>query len=93
MRTIVVIFKKELIDTLRDRRTLVSMILIPLLLFPLLIGISSRLIMNQMRKAQEKTLNIALVSHGNTEEFRRLLVADRKVRLSENLSIDSAAVF
>jgi sodium transport system permease protein len=90
MRPIFVIFRKELIDTLRDRRTLVSMILIPLLLFPLLIGISSRVMTSQIRKAQEKTLNIAVIAQGNAGEFLELLRAQKNIRLVENLSLDSA---
>ncbi len=90
MRTVIVIFKKELIDTLRDRRTLVSMILVPLLLFPLLIGISSRVMTSQIRKAQEKILNIAVIAQGNAGEFLDLLRAQKDIRLVENLSLDSA---
>ncbi len=90
MRTVIVIFKKELIDTLRDRRTLVSMILVPLLLFPLLIGISSRVMTSQIRKAQEKILNIAVTAQGNAGEFLDLLRAQKDIRLVENLSLDSA---
>ena len=90
MKTIIVIFKKELIDTLRDRRTLISMIAIPLILFPVLIGISSRVMMSQMKQAQEKVLKVALRTSGNAEEFRRLLLADNRVQVNENLSADSA---
>jgi sodium transport system permease protein len=90
MRTIIVIFKKELVDTLRDRRTLISMIAIPLLLFPILIGISSRIVTSQMKQAQEKVLRVALRTSGNAEEFRRLLMAHKHVQLVENLSADNA---
>ena len=90
MKTTFVIFKKELIDTLRDRRTLVSMILIPLLLFPLLIGISSRIIMSQVRDAQEKVLTVALITHGNAEEFRQMLLKESRVRLIEGMHVDEA---
>jgi sodium transport system permease protein len=90
MKTIFVIFKKELIDTLRDRRTLVSMIAIPLILFPVLIGISSRVISSQAQEAREKTLRVGLNTNGNAEEFRRILVQTDKVMLVENISPDSA---
>ena len=33
------IFKKELKDTLRDRRTLVMMLIIPILIFPIIMNI------------------------------------------------------
>ena len=35
-RNVSTVYRKELVDTLRDRRTLISSILLPLLLFPLL---------------------------------------------------------
>src|SRR6266481_128552 len=36
LRNIGIVYRKELIDSLRDRRTLISMIAVPLLLMPLL---------------------------------------------------------
>jgi sodium transport system permease protein len=90
MKTIFVIFKKELVDTLRDRRTLVSMIAIPLILFPVLIGISSRVMSSQAQEAREKTLRVGLITNGNAEEFRRILSQTDKVMLVENISADSA---
>ena len=35
------IFKKELKETLRDRRTIMTMIVIPILLFPIILNVSS----------------------------------------------------
>ncbi len=35
MKTILTVFRKELVDSLRDRRTLVAMVFVPLVLFPL----------------------------------------------------------
>lgn len=66
------------------------MILIPLLLFPLLIGISSRVMTSQIREAQEKVLNIALITHGNVEEFRQMLLKEGRIRLIEGISVDKA---
>jgi sodium transport system permease protein len=36
LRNVVIVYRKELIDSLRDRRTLISMIAVPLLIMPLL---------------------------------------------------------
>jgi len=90
MKTILVIFKKELIDTLRDRRTLISMVVIPLFLFPLLIGISSRFFMRQVRDAQEKVLNIALITHGNAGDFSQMANKESRIRLIEGIRLDEA---
>jgi len=60
MRNSLVIFRKELRDTLRDRRTLMSMIVMPLILMPLLIlGIGS-FSENQMRQSQEKEIRLGI---------------------------------
>lgn len=89
MKTIVTIFRKELLDSLRDRRTLVTMVVIPLLLWPLLIGISSRMMISQMKKAQEKVLRIGLLTNANAEEFRHTLHGRADVTLVEDLPVDA----
>ena len=38
MKTIWAVFKKEGLDTLRDRRAIISMIIIPMFIFPVLFG-------------------------------------------------------
>ncbi|MCH6559336.1 ABC transporter permease subunit, partial [candidate division KSB1 bacterium] len=63
MHIFLTIFKKELIDTLRDRRTIIFMIIIPLLLFPVLFGIISKIQKSVTKKAEEKTLRIAVISN------------------------------
>lgn len=90
MKTVLVIFRKELKDTLRDRRTMISMVVIPLLLFPLLIGISSKIMSSQIQKAQAKVLTVGLLTRGNAEDFRSMLLHEPRVRLIENLTLDSA---
>lgn len=56
------IFRKELKDTLRDRRTVIMMIIIPTLIFPVImnvfVGISSAF----QKDAEEKTIIIGMVS-------------------------------
>ncbi|MBD3166320.1 ABC transporter permease subunit [bacterium] len=48
------VYKKELLDILRDRRTLMSMIIAPLLLFPVLILGVGALTASQIQKMEEK---------------------------------------
>lgn len=87
MKIIWTIFKKEIIDSLRDRRTLFVMILVPLFLFPALISISSHVIMSQQRKAKDKVLTIALIRNGNAEDFRESLVSRSDVKVVEDISL------
>ena len=90
MRTTLTIFRKELIDSIRDRRTLMTMIVMPLLLFPLLIGISSRVMSSQIQKARDKVLKVALLANDNAGGFRADLVESNAVNLYEDLSFEEA---
>jgi len=86
MKTILTVFKKELVDSLRDRRTLVAMVFVPLVLFPLLISISSSMLISHEKKAARKTLRIGLVANGNAAGFKEMLSARGDVKLSEGIT-------
>ncbi len=90
MRTIITIFKKEFVDSIRDRRTLMAMIVVPILLYPILISLSSSMMISQARKAKEKTLRIALISNGNAESFRKTLLDRDDIRVVEGTSLEEA---
>ena len=71
MNTILTVLKKELKDTLRDKRTLISAIIIPALIIPLLLIGVTKLQTSLMKKEGDKQLKIALI--GNTENFKKQL--------------------
>lgn len=48
------IYKKELLDVLRDRRALISMLVVPLVVFPLLIGGMTRVLGVVQKRAEEE---------------------------------------
>ena len=56
------IFKKELKDTLRDRRTIIMMMVIPVLIFPVILNIVVGISSSFQKEAAEKTVKIGLVS-------------------------------
>ena len=89
MNTIITIFKKELIDTLRDRRTLIMMLVIPMLLFPVLMGIVVKVQVKQIKKAEEKRIKIGLLTYGNAQAFRDLLMNREDLRIMEDIQADS----
>lgn len=70
------IFKKELIETLRDRRTLIVMIVIPALLFPLIFKLTSSMTRDLTEKAATKTLVVGVV--GESEQLLSDLQAETK---------------
>ena len=55
------IFKKELLDTLRDRRTLMMMLVIPILVFPVIMNVFFSVSESFQEKAATKTLKIGIV--------------------------------
>jgi sodium transport system permease protein len=77
MKKILVIFKKEFIDTIRDRRTIILMIVLPLLVFPLIMGVASKLAVSQTKKAKTKVLKVGLITYGNAERFR-IIIKERE---------------
>jgi len=61
------IFKKELKDTVRDRRTMLMMLVIPLLLFPVLINIVLGVSTSYADSAESKVLKIGVI--GDTSDY------------------------
>lgn len=61
MKTIITVFKKEILDTLRDRRTLITAIVMPAVLMPFLLYGMSQLTASIMEKEENKKLKIALM--------------------------------
>ena len=61
MKTIITVFKKEVLDTLRDRRTLMTAIVMPALLMPILLYGMSKLTSSIMEKEENKKLKIGLL--------------------------------
>ncbi len=61
MRTKIIkqIFKKEMIDILRDKKTIFMMIILPLLLYPILMVGASSIMSMSINKMEQTTVNIA----------------------------------
>jgi sodium transport system permease protein len=67
MRSIKFIYLKEMLDLLRDRRTLMSMVIVPLVLWPLIsVGVSFFLA-RSAKRAQEQQFRLALKQDINLE--------------------------
>lgn len=69
MKSILLIFKKELKETLRDRRTMLAMIVIPVLVFPLILWLMTTLNHTFDQKSKEETYNIGIVTHDVRNDF------------------------
>src|SRR5467141_3207466 len=70
LRNIGIVYRKELIDSLRDRRTVISMIVISLLLMPLLtIGLGVVLV-RQVRQSREEVPNVMILGGEDSPKVR-----------------------
>lgn len=88
MREAFTVFKKELIDTLRDRRTIIAMVVVPLLLFPAFFIVTSMVMQSQSEQAAEKTLEVALINA--TPEFEAQIADAPNMEIVRGVSEDSA---
>jgi len=89
MSIIVSIFKKELIDVLRDRRTLMFMVVIPILITPLLVIGSIKFQEYQNKKSEEKILKIAYINESEDSLTKQLLSDQKGVKIIEGVQLDS----
>ncbi|MEY2879007.1 MAG: hypothetical protein RLZZ15_1387 [Verrucomicrobiota bacterium] len=93
-RSIFTIYRKELTDQLRDRRTLISVIVIPTIAIPLMVFGMGRVMSGVIKKAEAEVPSIAIIggadSPGVVAELKRSPkfrvvepTADWKVRIGE----------
>ena len=89
MNIIFSIFKKELTDVLRDRRTLFFMIAMPVIVMPLIFIGSLKFQEYQNKKSEEKILNIAFVNESGETKIRDYILNQKGVNLIEDIDADS----
>ncbi len=90
MKSIWTIFLKEAKDTLRDRRTIIMMVGIPLLLIPILMIAMTKIGESQAEKELELKLTVALV-HGNLAPgLAEVIASQNSIELVSVVSEDSA---
>ncbi len=85
MKNIFTIFKKELTDVLRDKRTLLAMMVFPLLLVPGILSITSSFQASQSDKAMNKELKIGVIANGNGADFVKSLRFGRDIKIVEGV--------
>lgn len=74
---IATIYRKELIDILRDHRTLIAMIVVPIVLYPLLMLGSVQAVSFQAAQIEEESIVVAVVNAAQGAALRQLVSADR----------------
>jgi len=73
LQSIKVIYLKEMLDLTRDRRTIISMIVFPLLFLPLLITGLNYFLVSSINRAQNKQFSLALKQETNLAGISGLL--------------------
>lgn len=89
-RNTLTIFGKELRDTLRDRRTLISMIVVPTLVMPLLMAIAGTVMTAVVRKAQAEASPIAIVGGADSPALLAELRADQRFHVVDTTDFRTA---
>ena len=70
LRNIGIVYRKELIDSLRDRRTVISMIVVPLLVMPLLTIGMGVLLLSMIGQAQKETPTVMILGGDDSPHVR-----------------------
>lgn len=83
MQTIITIFFKEILDTLRDRRTLYAMIVAPLVLMPLFTILPQYFMASQMKKQEEERIRLVVVGGEYAPELVAYLEGTDQVEIVE----------
>lgn len=89
MKKVLIIFAKELKDTLRDRRSIMLMFVFPILMIFVIMNLMITLTKSQERKAEEKVLTVALVKKGNADVFRSFLEKQEHITIKDDLEADN----
>jgi len=78
---ILTVYRKELTDSLRDRRTLISMVVVPLLIFPVMsIGIGT-FVGKMVLKAQAEVPTIMIINGENSPRIVADLKSDKEIQV------------
>ena len=83
------IYAKELVDILRDRRTLIAMIVVPIVLYPLLMLGSVQAVSYQADTLQQEELVVGVVNAAQGHSLERLAAADRAALQRERDGLDA----
>lgn len=90
LRKVKIIYHKEMLDTLRDRRTLYSMILIPIILFPILMFGMSAVMVMMVKKTEAEITKIVIIGKKFAPDFVSLIDTAKAFEIVEESDFESA---
>ncbi|HFC01211.1 MAG TPA: ABC transporter permease, partial [Phaeodactylibacter sp.] len=88
MANLLTIFKKEMIDMLRDRRTMLTMIVMPMILIPAIMSVTTYITQKRIDKAKAKDIKIAINPNGNGAELVARFARQKDVKIIEGVAPD-----
>lgn len=83
MKEILTIWKKELVDSIRDRRTLVTAVIMPIVLMPVILIGSIKFQEYQQKEALEKPARVALEQTEQVSTLRTYLESHDRIEIVE----------
>jgi sodium transport system permease protein len=81
LRNIGVVYRKELKDSLRDRRTVISMIVVPILVMPLLTIGMGALMADIIGKAKQQVPRVMVLGGGDSPQVTSQLAAAKDIEI------------
>ncbi len=69
------VYRKELLEMTRDRRTLISMVLVPIIAIPALLGVATFFVSSSQKQAEQEALHIAVARQSAMPGLERALSA------------------
>jgi sodium transport system permease protein len=85
------IYQKEMLDLVRDKRTLISMVAVPLLVIPLLLNVSMRLVARMQEKSELEAKSMAVGVKVTTPALRKAL-EDAQIQVVEKDDLKDAVL-
>ncbi len=89
MNVIWIIYVKELIDSLRDKKTFIMSFLLPVLMIPALLLAVVNVQKAKSKQDNAKVLKVAVIHHGNATAFLDLLKEAEDIELVDAPKIDA----
>ena len=85
------LIKKEFLDIVRDRRTLIMSLVIPILIFPVMMLVVSKIKASTEKTQKEKLVDVALIAEAFRQMLLRqgpLLTKKGSVKVREDLTLE-----
>lgn len=77
-KTVIIVFLKEILDIIRDRRTLIFMILLPLIMIPLLFNLMSTFMIGSEKAIASRSSRVAVIGEEYAPQMVRFLKEEER---------------